>query len=446
MTDYYPAMVTDVAPKSVAARCRIQAGDYLLAIDGIPLRDVIDVQIYGSEPEFSLLFQREDRRQTCDVRRRYGETLGLTFAEAIFDGEPRTCRNRCDFCFVAQMAPDLRSSLYVKDDDYRLSFLHGNYITLTNLTPEDWARIEAQYLSPLYISVHATEPEVRVDLMRNPRAGAVMDQVAQLAAMGITMHTQAVLVPGRNDGAHLNRTIEDLAALYPAVQDLSVVPVGLTRWHAPQLRTYNNAEASKVLAQLMAWQTQLHDELGIGFVYPSDEWFLRAGEPAPEAGAYDGPVEAMIENGVGMVRRFLDGWTTLRETLAGLGGDRQTWVTGTLFAPVLADHARDFTRATGIAVDVAPVANRFFGETVTVAGLLTVEDIVTALLPGLPDAPSDVVVVPGEVFRGPEGRSLDGALPEDLARALGRAVCCVEPTGGYRMAGDDGRRLATPAS
>jgi putative radical SAM enzyme (TIGR03279 family) len=426
MTDYYPARVTEVAPKSVAARCHIEAGDHVLAIDGTPLRDVIDVQIYGSDPEFSLLFQRGEHRRICEVRRRYGEPLGLVFAEAIFDGEPRTCRNRCDFCFVAQMAPDLRSSLYVKDDDYRLSFLHGNYMTLTNLTPEDWARIDAQYLSPLYVSVHATEPEVRVGLMHNPRAGQVMDQLARLAELSITVHTQAVLVPGRNDGPHLDRTIEDLASLYPAVQDLSVVPVGLTRWHDPHLRTYTDGEAGEVLAQVLGWQARLRDELGVAFVYPSDEWFLRAGMPVPAADAYDGPVEAMIENGVGMVRRFLDGWPALHETLADLGGGSQTWITGALFAPVLRASAENFAEETGIEVDVVPVTNHFFGESVTVAGLLTIEDVVAALAPRVL---GDVVVAPGEMFRGPQGQSLDGATPTDLARILARTVCLIDLDG-----------------
>lgn len=391
----------------------------LLAINGSPLRDVIDVRVYAGEPELSLLFERAGQRQRCRVRRRYGEPLGLDFAEDIFAGRPKRCYNRCEFCFVTQMAPGMRPPLYIKDDDYRLSFLHGNYITLTNLEPADWDRIEAQFLSPLYISVHATEPAVRVDLMRNPSAGAILQQVQRLVAAGIELHTQVVLVPGRNDGEHLDRTIADLVALYPGVQDLAVVPVGLTRWHAPDLRPYTDEEAAAVLDHVLAWQSRLRSELGVGFVYPSDEWFLRSGRTVPGRDAYDDLLPAMIENGVGMVRRFLDGRAALREALQALSA-RQTWVTGTLFAPVLDAEARAQEQDAGQAIDVAPVPNRFFGETITVAGLLTGADIVAALRQRRDLG--DAIVIPEEVFRGPEGRSLDGMTPADVSRALGAPV------------------------
>ncbi len=385
-----------------------------MAINGLPLRDAIDVRVYSSEFELSVDFEREGTVHTCRVRRRYGEPLGLEFAEDLFDGQPRVCRNRCEFCFVAQMAPDLRASLYVRDDDYRLSFLHGNYITLTNLVDSDWDRIEDQFLSPLYVSVHTTDPAVRVSLLRNPRAAALLDQLHRLAEMGIEMHTQAVLVPKRNDGVLLDRTIQDLAALYPAVRDLSVVPVGLTRWHASGLRTYRDAEAGVVLAQVLDWQVRLRERLGIGFVYPSDEWLLRARASIPAMGCYDGLLPAMVENGVGMVRRFLDTEESLSVALAHLG-QRQTWVTGALFAPVLERVARSFSRETESQVAVVPIVNRFFGASVTVAGLLTVEDVVHGLHGR--DL-GEAVVLPGDMFRGPEGRSLDHRRPQAVAAEL----------------------------
>lgn len=390
----------------------------MLAINDTPLRDAIDVRVVGGEPELTILFERSCRRQRCRVRRRYGEPLGLDFAEDIFDGQVRVCRNHCDFCFVAQMAPGLRAPLYVKDDDYRLSFLHGNYITLTNLAAQDWERIADQYLSPLYVSVHATEPDVRVGLMQNPRAGEILAQLDRLAEMGIEVHTQAVLVPGRNDGEHLDRTIADLAARYPAVQDLSVVPVGLTRWHNPELRAFTDEEAAQVLEQVQAWQIRLRSELGVGFVYPSDEWYVRAGAQVPEVEAYDGLLPAMIENGVGMVRQFLDERESLGAVLSQ-AGQRQTWITGTLFAPVLAAYARTFARQTSVDVDVVPVINRFFGETVTVAGLLTAQDILATLRRRVL---GDVVVIPEEVFRGPGQQTLDGVTAAALEEALGCPV------------------------
>lgn len=414
MTQHCPAPVTGVAPSSASLRCGLAAGDVLLTINGMPLRDTIDVRFYSGEPELEIVFDRGGDRHTCTILRQYGEPLGLEFSRDLFCGEPRRCHNRCTFCFVAQMPPGLRPSFYVRDDDYRLSFLHGNYITLTNLSQDDWARIEAQYLSPLYVSVHATEPKVRAELFRNPRAGQILRDLRRLAESGIEMHTQAVLVPGQNDGAHLDRTIEDLAALYPAVRDLSVVPVGLTRWHAPTLRTYSDAESEVVLDQVLRWQAQLRDELGSGFVYPSDEWFLRAGREAPPAEDYDGLLSAMVENGVGMVRRFWDHRDALRAAVCGLGA-RQTWVTGTLFAPQLQDFAHAVSRDVGIHVQVIPVANSFFGESVTVAGLLTVEDIRRALIGR--DI-GDALVLPLEAFRGPGGQSLDGAGPDVIQATL----------------------------
>lgn len=419
MTVYHPALITEVAPESAAARCGLQVGDRLLAINGMPVQDAIDVRIYGGEPELEFLFEREGEQQTCEVGRRYGEPLGLNFSDVIFDGEPRRCHNNCDFCFVAQMAPGLRPSLYVKDDDYRLSFLQGNYITLTNLSEADWERIEDQYLSPLYVSVHATEPDVRVGLMHNPHAGAIMDHLQRLADAGIELHTQAVLVPGRNDGEHLDHTIADLTTLYPRVQDLSVVPVGLTRWLNKDLRPYTRNEAEAVLNRVLAWHTKLREELGVGFVYPSDEWFLRTQRPVPALSAYDGLLPAMIENGVGMVRHFLDTRSPLMTSLGRLGATRQTWVTGMLFAPTLQAFAEAFSDTTGCKVEVVPVINHFLGETVTVAGLLTAEDILDELAK---HSLGDMVVMPAEIFRGPDGRTLDGIAPGSLALALDRPL------------------------
>lgn len=415
----FPARVASVSPKSLASRCGLRAGDLLLTINDHPLRDVIDVQLYSGEAELRLLYEREGDERTCKKRRRYGEPLGLDFETALFDGPTRVCQNNCDFCFVSQMAPGLRGPLYVKDDDYRLSFLHGNYVTLTNVREEDWTRIEEQFLSPLYVSVHVTDPATRVALMRNPRAATIMADLVRLKEMGITMHTQAVLVPGRNDGPFLESTIEDLSGLYPAVMDLSVVPVGLTKWHSPKVRPYTQAEASMVLEKLMRWQADFRTRLGISFVYPADEWFLRAGMSPPGIETYDGQLPVLAENGVGMVRRFMDNTGSLREALKRLEGLSQTWVTGTLFAPVLSAFARTFTLETGIEVNVVPVSNRAFGRTVTVAGLLTVGDMVKALEA---TALGEILILPDEIFRGPGGTSLDDRLPSEIARFFGRSV------------------------
>ncbi len=414
-------VITHVAPRSAAARAGLRAGDRLLQLNGHSLRDVIDVQIYAAEPELSFLIEREGERLTRHVRRRYGEDLGLSFAQPLFDGSVRVCQNACDFCFVTQMPPGMRPTLYVKDDDYRLSFLQGTYITLTNLRPADWERIADQFLSPLYVSVHATDPAVRVGLMHNPRSGRIMEDLRRLTRMGIRVHTQAVLVPGRNDGAQLDRTISDLASLYPGVATLAVVPVGLTRYHHPDCRPYTDAEAVAVLDQVLHWQEVLSVRLGTRFVYPSDEWYLRARRPLPPTDAYEAWLPAFIENGVGLTRLVLDRWELIEAGLRQAGGPRQTWVTGTLFAPMLRELAGDFARRTGLTVDVIAATNHTFGETVTVAGLLALADVERALQEQEHE-PGQVVILPAAMFRGPEGRSLDGFTPEEAASRWGRPV------------------------
>ncbi|MFP4396102.1 MAG: DUF512 domain-containing protein [Anaerolineales bacterium] len=419
---FFPAEITAVDRDSLAERVGLRAGDVLLSIAGQPLRDVIDVRAYAAEPYLALVIEREGQRLEIEAERRYGEPLGLNFAQELFDGPPRVCCNRCEFCFVAQMPRGFRPALYVKDDDYRLSFLHGNYITLTNWSEADWQRVEAQFLSPLYISVHAVDPQVRAALMRHPRAGQIMAQLTRLAEMRVTLHTQAVLVPGVNDGPQLDRTIRELAALYPAVADVSIVPVGLTRRHAPGLRPYTPAEARAVLDQIQVWQERLMAEFGRRFVYPADEWFFLAAAPLPSAATYDDRLPALIENGVGMARCFIDRWAAVQTILREAGGDRQTWVTGALFAPLLRDYAARFQLATGIAAEVVAAPNRTFGETVTVAGLLTAADVLAALEKRFV---GDVVVLPAEIFRGPGGRTLDDQTTAALQAALRRPLLIV---------------------
>ena len=389
-------VIANVALGSLAERAGLQAGDELFSINGHALRDVIDVQFYAAEEYLALEVQRGQKTFIVEIERRYGEPLGLDFAELTFDGI-RRCDNRCEFCFVVQMPPRLRPSLYVKDDDYRLSFLTGSYVTLTNLNEDDWARIDEQHLSPLYVSVHATELDLRRRVLRNPDAPDVMSQLRRLAELDVEVHTQIVVTPGLNDGPHLDHSIGGLAELHPSVLSVSVVPVGLTRFHRGKCRVHTDAEMRLVFEQVLAWQARLRKRLGVNFVHLSDEWYLRLGEPVPEVGAYDGL--DLTENGVGLVRRFLDVHHTFDVA--------HTLVTSTLFAPVL----RAVTNA-----DVVSITNRFFGETVTVAGLLTGQDVI-AQLQGR--ELGDVVVLPAAMFGGPEGQSLDGMWPQEIGEALG---------------------------
>jgi len=424
-SSYKGDVVAHVVPGSLAGRVGLRAGDELVSINGHRLRDVIDVRFYSAEERLALRVRRGGEEFTVEAERGYDELLGLEFAHPTFDGV-RRCDNRCEFCFVAQMEPGLRRSLYVKDDDYRYSFLFGNYLTLTNLDEGDWERIGEQHLSPLYVSVHATDPALRRRLLGNPTAPDVMAQLRRLAGLGVEVHTQIVVLPGLNDGSHLDYSIGDLAGLYPAVRSLSVVPVGLTRCHRGGCRVHTDAETRVVFEQVVGWQARLRERLGVNFAYLSDEWYLRLGEEVPPAEAYDGL--DLTENGVGLVRRFLSSGFQVSEFQVGHQNLKPetmepvtslTLVTGVLFAPVLREVAAELTRLTRIVVDVVVVSNAFFGQTVTVAGLLTGRDVVAQLRER--DL-GDVVALPPAMFGGPEGQSLDEMWPQEVGEALGREV------------------------
>ena len=401
--------ISAVAADSLAERLGLRPGDELVSINGQPLRDVIDVRYYASEPLLRLRVRREGDVRLLEVERRYDEPLGLEFSEPVFD-RIRRCNNRCEFCFVTQMPRGLRLSLYVKDDDYRYSFLFGSYVTLSNLTEDDWQRIDEQHLSPLYVSVHATEPDLRRHFLGNPDAPDILEQLGRLAGMGILVHTQIVVRPGVNDGSHLDRSIRDLAELYPAVRSVSVVPVGLTRYHRLECRLHTETEMRAVLDRVSGWQVRLREALDATFAYLSDEWYLRLGEDLPSIEHYDDL--DLTENGVGLVRRFLDREVRpLRSRLLDL--ESPTLATGTLFAPVLR------SAVAGSSADVVAVPNRFFGESVTVAGLLTAQDVIEQLEDQAADG---VVVLPAVMFGGPKGQSLDEMWPGDVEQALGRPV------------------------
>jgi putative radical SAM enzyme (TIGR03279 family) len=383
---------------------------------------VIDIQFYGAEESFLLRVRRGGEERTVRIQRRYNEPLGVGFDGPLFDTGIRRCHNDCEFCFVTQMPPGLRRSLYVKDDDYRHSFLFGNYITLTNLTEEDWDRIGEQHLSPLYVSVHATEADLRGRMLHNSDAPDLMGQLRRLAGMGIGVHTQIVLVPGLNDGLYLDRSIGDLADLHPAVRSISVVPVGLTKFHRGGCRLHTLEEARGVFEQVTDWQERLRVGLGVSFVYLSDEWYLRLGAGVPPQDAYDGL--DLTENGVGLTRRFLDdwlGWGILRGTQSSFQGS-YTLVTGELFAPVLRQVSAGLAN-----VEVLSIANHFFGETVTVAGLLTGQDVIEQLRGW---SLGERVVLPAAMFGGPQGQSVDEVGPKDIGEALERDVIVAHTLGG----------------
>jgi putative radical SAM enzyme (TIGR03279 family) len=417
-----------VRAQGLAAGAGLSAGDRLLRVNGHALRDLVDFHVHAGEERLRIELERGGRAHQVEVTRQWGEDLGLE-CEAPVPGEIATCANRCVFCFIHQLPRGLRRSLYVKDDDYRLSFLHGNYITLTDLPDAEIDRIVELRLSPLYISVHATDPELRHRLLGSPRTGArdLLARMRRLAGGGIRMHAQIVLCPGLNDGAALEQSIEELAGLWPAVTTVAVVPVGLTRHREglPALRPVTADDARTLVATIHDWQGRCLRDLGSRLVFAADELYLRAGAAVPPAAAYEGfPV---AEDGVGLVRRFEDDLARLgrRPGRPAWRGTRTvTVVTGELFAPRLR-AAMDAVRLPGLAADVLAVPNEFFGRAITVAGLLTGQDVARAL--GERPRP-DVVLVPRVALQETRGVFLDDVAPEDLGRHLGVRVETPEAT------------------
>ncbi|MGB5932089.1 MAG: DUF512 domain-containing protein, partial [Anaerolineae bacterium] len=287
---------------SPAEKVGLLPGDELLSVNGHRLRDVIDYRFYSAEEELQFVIRRGGEVFTRRLRRGYGEDLGLDFQEVVFDGL-RRCGNRCSFCFVDQLPPGMRSSLYIKDDDYRYSFLWGNFITLSNWSEEDWERVGEQGLSPLYVSVHATDLGLRRKIFGNPRLPDIREQLHRLGHLGIQVHAQVVVVPGLND-LHLERTVSDLVGFFPTVGSIGVVPVGLTRYHRAGLRGVTPREAKALVKQVSLWSGEFRVRYGCSLVYLADEFYLLAGLHPPPAEEYDDFPQ--LENGIGLVRRLLD--------------------------------------------------------------------------------------------------------------------------------------------
>ena len=418
-------VVAAVGTCTPAARAGLLPGDRILAINGVALRDVIDFHFQAGEEWLELTFERDGQPRATTLRRR-GADLGLEL-EAPRPSEISTCANKCVFCFIHQLPRGMRKSLYVKDDDFRLSFLHGNYITLTDLEEPALHRIEEQRLSPLYVSVHATEPELRHRLLGQPRIKRdLMPIMDRLCRAGIAIHAQIVLCPDWNDGPHLERSIRDLARLHPGVRTAAIVPVGLTRHRErlPALRRLGDDEARALVARVAGWQREFLAGMGTRFVFAGDEVYLQAGTEPPAAREYEG--FAIAEDGIGLVRRFEDAFARGRARLPSrlARSRRVTVVTGEMFAPrfrALLESAR----VGGLEIRLVPIANEWFGKSIGVAGLLTGQDI-QAQLAGR--ALGDEVLVPASAVRDGAGVFLDDLTPADVGTALEAPVRVVEPT------------------
>lgn len=374
-------IVKHTVPGSIADEMGIEPGDRLLSIDGQEIEDIFDYQFFCENEELLLLIEKPDGEQwELEIEKDADEQLGMEFGEGLMD-KYRSCRNKCMFCFIDQMPPGMRDTLYFKDDDSRLSFLQGNYVTLTNMNDHDIERIIRYRLEPINISFHTTDPDLRCKMLHNRFAGDALGKVDQLYRGGIEMNGQIVLCRGINDKEQLERSIRDLTAYIPLLKSVSVVPVGLTKYRDGlyPLEPFSKEEAQAVLDTVHRWQKKIFAEYGIHFIHAGDEWYLLAEQEVPEEERYDGYLQ--LENGVGMLRLLLDEFTN---AYAGLPGDERACTlsiaTGYLAYPYLKKMTEKMEeKYPNIHVKVWPVRNDFFGERITVSGLITAQDIMSQL-------------------------------------------------------------------
>ena len=421
-------MIKKIEEGSIAQELGLVPGDRLLAINGQQIRDIFDYQYEIQEGYVELLIEKTDGEQWLyEVEKDCEEELGAVFESGLMD-EYHSCSNRCCFCFIDQMPPGMRETLYFKDDDSRLSFLQGNYITLTNMDRQELERVARYHFSPINVSVHTIDPELRCRMLHNRFAGDIMDKLHFLAQAGIEMNGQVVLCRGINDGAVLEQTVDGLAGLWPHMRSLSVVPVGLTRYRdgLEPLEPFGKKEAEVLLDAVGVWQERLRKETGVGFVYASDEWYLLAGRPLPSQEMYDGYPQ--LENGVGMLRLLEE---ELAEALWEMGGDEReicgAVATGLLAAPFLEKYMeRIQERFPRVRIRVYPIENRFFGESITVSGLLTGQDIWEQLKER--DL-GEKLLLPCNMLRSGEEVFLDDWTVSEIERRLKIPVSVVDPSG-----------------
>lgn len=416
-----PALITTVLPDSIAAEIGFEVGDRLVSINGQPLRDLIDYQFLCADEVLELeVLDNKGKTHIVEIEKDYDDDLGLEFESALFDGLMQ-CNNRCPFCFIDQQPSGKRKSLYLKDDDYRLSFLYGSYLTLTNLTEREWERIAQMRLSPLYVSVHATEPEVRIRLLKNPRAGLILDQLRWFQRHRLQIHAQVVLCPGINDGEHLERTLLDLAQFHtgetPTVASVAVVPVGLTRFRPAEdeLIPVAPEKAQEVIAQVQSLQVKFRRQFGTTFAWLADEWFLIGRQELPPESHYEDYPQ--IGNGVGSIHQFLAQFETAAKRLPQkIDRPRQfTWVVGNAVEYAFQPIVQRLNQVKGLTVQMAALCSDYWGQQITVTGLLTGQD----LLQGLQGRDlGDGVLLPSLMLKHDEARFLDDMTVEQLQKQL----------------------------
>ena len=425
---YMEHIVSAVTPGSIAEELEIEPGDVLVSVNGQEPEDVFDYRYLMNEEEVLVVIRKPDGEEwELEIEKEYEDDLGMEFENGLMD-DYRSCRNKCMFCFIDQLPKGMRDTLYFKDDDSRLSFLQGNYLTLTNMNEHDLEKIIYYKLSPINISFQATNPELRCKMLHNRFAGDIMEKVQRLKEAGIVMNGQIVLCRGVNDGEELDRSIRDLVTLMPELQSVSVVPVGLTRYRDGlyPLEPFTKEDACKVLDLIHGWQEKLMKEYESHFIHAGDEWYILAERPIPEEATYDGYLQ--LENGVGMVRLLKE---EVDACLAELPGDdrkrKVTIATGELAAPYLREHVSAIQKKyPGVEAQVIAVKNEFFGGKITVAGLITGQDLVKQLKGK--DLGEELLLTTN-MLKSDEPVFLDDMTVEQLQTALQIKVSIVESSG-----------------
>lgn len=426
--------IKEIVPGSIAEEVELEVGDRLLSINGNDVKDIIDYKYLVTDEELVIEVEKKDGEiWEIEIEKDYDEDLGLVFKEGILD-KPMSCHNKCVFCFIDQNPKGMRNTLYFKDDDSRLSFLQGNFLTLTNMKEEEIERIIKYKISPINVSVHTTNPELRVEMLKNRFAGNIYDILKRLAAGGIEVNTQVVCCPGINDGKELTRTIEDLYKLYPNVKSVAVVPIGVTkhRQGLTILKTFTKETSLRQIEEVEELQEKYINESGTPFVRLSDEFYIVAGKEFPASEHYEGFKQ--IEDGIGMVKLLKD---TINSTIGELktsGSGTFTFVTGALVYPEILKIKKIIEDVNpNIKIFVEMIPNKFFGETITVTGLLTGTDIVNTLKER---EVNEFVILPNNIIRkgyeladNDELILLDDYTIGDLSKELNRKVILCDYTG-----------------
>ena len=421
-------IIKSIEEGSIAWELEIEPGDKLISINDRIIEDVFDYQYCVNDTELLVVIRKPNGEEwELEIEKDFDEDLGIEFEQGLMD-EYRSCRNKCMFCFIDQMPPGMRPTLYFKDDDSRLSFLQGNYVTLTNMSDKDVQRIIDYHLEPINVSIQTTNPELRCKMLHNRFAGDALQKVQKLYEGGITMNGQIVLCKGVNDGEELERSIRDMVNWLPNLQSVSIVPVGLTKYREGlyPLEPFTKEDAKKVLKTIHTWQERIREEYGFSFIQAGDEWYILAEEEIPKAECYDGYLQ--LENGVGMVRLLLDEFEEEYETLEGDDRVRHvSMATGKLMYPYfvrLIDKLKE--KYPNLEVNLKWIRNDFFGELITVAGLITGQDLMKQLQE---EDLGDALLLPCNMFRSGEDVFLDDVTLEEVCEKLHTPIRIVGNSG-----------------